>query len=153
MANIGIIVYSQTGNTMAVAQRLQGQLREDGHTVTIDQVLSTDPSGGPVKLTVSPSVGDYDTLVFASPVQAFSLARAMLLYLQQLPTLQEKTVACLLTKHLPFNWTGGNRALRQMAHLCQAKGALLRGSAIVHWRPEKRDQEIREAVERLSGLF
>ena len=153
MAHIGIIVFSQTGNTLSVARGLQDKLEQDGHTVALAQVRADSPENGRITLLEAPPVASCDNLVFASPVQAFSLARAMQLYLEQLPELTGKKIACLVTKQLPWNWTGGNRALRQMQHACRGKGAVVSGTAIVHWRPEQREQETRAAIETLSGLF
>ncbi|MGA1873758.1 MAG: hypothetical protein ACMUHY_08805, partial [Thermoplasmatota archaeon] len=36
---IGIILYSQTGNTLSVAERIRDRLTKKGHTVKIDKVL------------------------------------------------------------------------------------------------------------------
>jgi flavodoxin len=154
MANIGIIVYSQTGNTLSVAQRLAEKLEQDGHTVSLERIEATTiQKDGSVTLTKSPPVDNYENLVFGTPVQAFSLSQAMKSYLEQLPSLQDKTVDCLITKQLPFNWTGGNRTFRQMKRICENKGAVVRGHAIIHWRPKQREQESREAIAFLSNLF
>jgi len=36
--NIGIIVYSQTGNTLSVAKKLEEKLSLAGHSATLEQV-------------------------------------------------------------------------------------------------------------------
>jgi len=36
--NIGIIVYSQTGNTLSVAKKLEERLSAAGHSVNLEQV-------------------------------------------------------------------------------------------------------------------
>lgn len=153
MANIGIIVYSQTGNTLSVAQALAEKLKQDGHTVSLEQIEATMQKDGQATLTKTPLVDSYDNLIFGTPVQAFSLSQAMKTYLEQLPSLQDKTVDCLITKQLPFNWTGGNRTFRQMKRICENMGAVVRGHTIIHWRPKQREQESREAVGYLSNLF
>ena len=38
--DIGIMVYSQTGNTLSVAEKLKEALSEKGHTVTVDRVTA-----------------------------------------------------------------------------------------------------------------
>ena len=72
--NVGIIVYSQTGNTLSVAQKLEQTLRANGHVASIarvDPVQNNPRASGPVKLKSAPDVSVYDAIIFASPVQAF----------------------------------------------------------------------------------
>jgi len=38
--NIGIIVYSKTGNTLSAAQKLQEKLVAHGHVVNIEQITA-----------------------------------------------------------------------------------------------------------------
>ena len=154
--NIGIIVYSQTGNTYSVAQKLKEQLAARGHKVTTEQVaISGEASPGKrnFQFTAVPSVEAYDALVFGSPVQAFSLSVVMEEYLDQLSSLEGKKVAFLVTKHLPFHWTGANRALRQMQEICQGKGGEVLGSGIVIWFGSRKEKTMKSALENLNQLF
>jgi hypothetical protein len=73
--------------------------------------------------------------------------------LAQLPSLQGKKVACLVTHFFPFAWLGGNRAIRQMTRLCEAKGATVCGSGIVNWSRKDRDRQIGQVVDRLGKCF
>jgi len=153
--NIGMIVYSQTGNTHSVALKLQEKLSAAGHAVTLEriEVIGEVEPGKPVQFKTLPDAAPYDTLVFGSPVQAFSLCQAMVDYLKQVAPLQGKKVACLVTQAFPYPWLGGNRAVRQMKRLCESKGATVRGSGIVNWMKKRREQQIVEVVDRLSRLF
>lgn len=151
--NIGIIIYSQTGNTSTAAQQFKEKLEKAGHSVEIKQItIVGKPSSKEIRLNSSPEVDDYEALVFASPVQAFSLAQVMKVYLSQLESLKDKKIVCFVTKQLPFNWTGGNQAISQMKNLCETKGGKVSGSAIVNWQQSKREQA-KEAFARLSALF
>jgi NAD(P)H dehydrogenase (quinone) len=153
---IGIIVYSQTGNTDSVAQKLKERLAAAGHAAEIEKVTITGeakPGAKNIQFDNYPQADRYDALVFASPVQGFSLAPAMAAYLDQLPPLRDKKTACFVTKQLPGNWTGGNRAIAQMKKICESKGAAVCGSAIVIWAKSRRDQAIEECVIRLSEFF
>jgi hypothetical protein len=40
-----------------------------------------------------------------------------------------------------------------MKRLCESKGATVCGSGIVNWMKKRREQQIVEVVDRLSGLF
>jgi len=169
--HIGIIVYSQTGHTYSVAQRLEQALSAAGHTVTLErlqQVGESKPgdeadadiadadiriqSVEDVQFETLPDIEPYDALVFGAWVEGFSLTPVMASYFKQVASLQGKQVACFVTKQLPFHWTGGNRAIRQMKAFCTSKGANVLGSGIVIWGSKQRDQRINEAVDRLSHL-
>jgi flavodoxin len=153
--NIGMIVYSQTGNTHSVALKLQEKLSAAGHTVTLERIAVTGEvqPGKPVQFATLPDAAKYEALVFGSPVQAFSLCQAMVDYLKQVAPLQGKQVALLVTEAFPYPWLGGNRAIRQMKRACESKGATVCGSGIVNWMKKRREQQIVEVVDRLSSLF
>ena len=155
--NIGMIIYSETGNTLSVAEKLKKRLVASGHTVTIERVTvdgnrrqqrSADITFGSV-----PDTTPYDALVFGSPVQAFSLSLPMAGYLKQAGSLDGKQVACLVSQAFPYPWMGGNRAIRQMKKLCESKGVSIIGSGIVNWAKWRRDITTQEAVNTLSRAF
>jgi flavodoxin len=154
--NIGIVVFSQTGNTHSVALQLQEKLVEAGHAATVERVeISGELGSGAAsfQLTTKPEVGAYDALVFGAPVMAFSLSPAMKSYLEQIPSLEGKQVACFVTKQLPFHWTGGNRAIRQMRRICESKGGTVCGSGVVIWSSARREEMIADVVEKLGTDF
>jgi flavodoxin len=109
--NVGIIVYSQTGNTLSVAQKLEGALKANGHAAGIARVEAGS----------TPDVSPYDLVIFAAPVQAFALAPAMKLYLSQISSLAGKKVCCFVTQQLKKAWLGGNHAVRQIQAACKGK--------------------------------
>lgn len=153
---IGIIVYSQTGNTKSVAEKLKDRLSEKGHTAEIEQVLPAGEVGPGTKeaaFTSRPDVEAYDAVIFGSPVQAFSLAAAMKLYMPQIGSLQGKKVACFVTKQLPGKWTGGNKAVKQLAKFCEAKGGAVAASGIIIWSSKEKEQMIENTVEELSSCL
>ncbi len=154
--NIGIIVYSQTGNTLSVAERLKGELEKSGHEAALEQVSvvgGRKQGDRSFQLETTPEPGGYDALVFGSSVEAFSLSPVLAGYLEQVDSLQGKTVACLVTQQFPYPWMGGNRAIRQMRKLCESKGASICGTAIVNWAKSRREITTAKAVRRLRGLF
>jgi flavodoxin len=142
---IGLIVFSQTGNTLKVAQALASSLRDGGHEAQLLRVsvATADPKDAskPVLLD-KPDPGAFDMVYFAAPVQGFSLAPAMLAYLTQMPALGGKRVAYFVTQFFPFRWMGGNRALRQFKAALEAKGAALTQSGVVNWSRKDRDRRV-----------
>jgi hypothetical protein len=150
-----MIVYSQTGNTLSVANTLQDKLVAAGHEVTLEQieVIGAVAPGQPVTFQTMPDPTPYEALILAAPVQAFSLVEVMKRYLPQSASLQDKPVALLVTEFFPYPWMGGNRAIRQMTQLAEAKGAEVRGSGVVNWSKKRRAAQIVEVTDRLSALF
>jgi len=154
--NIGIILYSETGNTYSVSQKLKEKLIKAGHSVNIERLKvigKVKPGTKDIKFETLPDTDSYDALVFGSPVQAFSLSSAMTTYLSQIKSLQDKKVAFLVTQFFPFPWLGGNRTIGQMKKICESKGAAICGIAVVNWSKPSREKQITEMVEKLSKLF
>ncbi len=156
--DIGIIVYSQTGNTLSVAEKLKDALAAKGHSAKIDKVTAEgEVSPGPgqtLTLKSKPDPGKYEALVFAAPVMAFSLNPVMKAYLAQLRGIGSKKAACFVTQHLGAGWMGGNRAVRIISKALKNNGADVCCSAIVHWKDEiKRGLQTDEAVAAISEVF
>lgn len=154
--NIGIIVCSQTGNTMSVAQKLKERLMEKGHSAEIRHIKTVDtykPGQGEISVAEIFETKEYDGLVLASPVEGFSLCPIMKKYLSQSGSLDGKNCALLMTQYFPYPWMGGLSAMKQFREQCEAKGAKLAGTGIVNWPNKKREQKIAETVEALSELF
>lgn len=146
--NIGIIVYSQTGNTLSVAERVEKVLKEVGHTARVEKI-EVEGEGYAVKLTSAPDVAPYDTVIFATPVHGFSISPPMKIYLSALSDLSGKKVYCFVTQQLKKDWMGGNRAIKQIREACRKKGADIINSGIVHWSDDLREKQIEDVV----GLF
>lgn len=152
---IGIIVYSYSGNTISVAQKLEQALRNAGNTVNIEMVepVNENPnSSAPLKLKAAPDTNPYDALIFASPVQAFTLARVMRLYLSELPSLKGKKVYCFVTQHLKMTWLGGKKAVKTISKVCKEKGTDIISSRIINWSSKAREQQIEDLISRLSSI-
>ena len=154
--NIGIILYSETGNTYSVSQKLKEKLIKAGHSVNIERLKvigKVHPGKKDIQFASLPNIEPYDALVFGSPVQAFSLSSAMTAYLSQIKSLQDEKVAFLVTQFFPFPWLGGNRAIGQMKKICESKGATICGTAVINWSKPSREKQITDMVEKLSKLF
>lgn len=153
---IGIIVHSQTNNTHLTALKLQEKLSEAGNEVEIKRVSMVGgdkpESKDKIQIENPPEITEYDALIFGAPVHAFALAPAMQVYLEQIPSVQDKSVALFVTKGLPLNFTGGTRAIGQMKKICQAKGANIVGTDIVIWRGDV-DKKIGELTRKFSEIF
>ena len=153
---IGIIVYSQTEHTYSVAQMLKDKLVVDGHSAKLERVvLSGNVKPGDkknIKFEIAPDVSGYDALIFGAPVHAFSLAPPMDIYMTQLPSLQDKKIACFVTKGLPFSWTGGNSAIDRMKKIVESKNGSVNLTEVLVWG-KNRNKKIGKMVQKFSSMF
>jgi flavodoxin len=157
--NIGILVHSQTGHTHSVAQRIEKKLTEQGHTCRIEQIRARDEEAiskgqvmQPIQLINPPDPLAYDALILGAPVWGFSLSKIMNAYLDRLPKLSGKKVACFITQSFPHPIFGGNRSLRQLKSACQQMGASVYASGIVNWSNSRREDQIENLVKSLSQI-
>jgi flavodoxin len=153
--NIGIIVYSLTDHTLTVAMRLKEKLSATGHTVTLERIETVGPAKPQFEnadLKTKPATDGYDALVFACPVRGGAVPPPMKRYLEQIPSLQDKKVACLVTHFFRREW-GANQVLAAMRQICESKGATVCGSGDVQWFSVHRRRQISQVVADLSGLF
>ena len=63
---IGIIVYSQTGNTLKVAKRLEEKLSEEGHKVKLEEIKivgEAGPGSRDIEFKNKPDIGSYDGML------------------------------------------------------------------------------------------
>lgn len=149
---IAIVIYSYTGNTFSIGAKIVRFLQNQKHDVHLIRVNVDDdqPSKTDIHLGEIDSIAPFDKVIFGSPVRAFSLAPAMIKYLQQLESLNGKTVSCFVTKQLPFAWTGGNSALNKMVTLCKEKGADIDKTGIINWSNKNREQLIDKFIRELA---
>ncbi len=145
---IGILLYSQTGNTLAVAEKIRETCVAAGHIAEIRQITveGREKADAPVVLKDIPGTDGCDVIVFGSPVQAFSLCQPMALYVKQMKSLKGIPVGCFFTQGLPKAWMGGNRACKQLRTLCLKKGADPVRLGHIHWNVAQRDEQIADLV-------
>ena len=154
--NIGVIVYSWSGNTLSVAEKIKERLAVAGHSVTLEPVMvAGERKQGDRTFTLEkmPDVAPYDAVVFGSSVEAFSLSPVMNAYMKEIGSLEGKTIACLVTQAFPYRWMGGNHALRQMRRRCLAKDGTVSATGVVNWAKSRRAKTMRVAIDRLSSVF
>ena len=155
MMNIGIIVYSLSDHTLTAATRLKEKLTAGGHEVTLERVETVGPAKPQfenAELKTKPPVDAYDAVVFACPVRGGTVPPPMKRYLEQIPSLQGKQVACLVTHFFQREW-GTNQTLAALREICESKGATVRGAGDVRWFSLHRKEQIAQVVEALSRLF
>lgn len=153
---IGIIIFSNTGNTLSLAERIGDTLKKGRHTVRIEQITTDgDPQkmGNDIKFNNIPKTDPFDAIIFGSPVWAFSLCPVMKEYLSKMDPLKGKKIALFTTKMIPFHWMGGNNAISQMKKLVGSRGGRVIGSGIVAWNKKGPAKNVDDVIDNISGLF
>lgn len=143
--NVGVVVYSLTGNTFSVAETLRSTLASAGHTVSFQTIKAQneDPNAsGPIKLTQVPSLTGLDALVLGGPVRGFSTAPIVKAYLEQVSDLKGLPVYLYVTHHFPLAFLGGNSAISMTRKLVEAKNGRVIGSGVVNWSSKHRPDNI-----------
>jgi len=146
---IVIVVYSETRNTYSVVEKIQARFHEDGHNVNIIELLVHDVKNNK-KLSSIPEIPTCDLLVFASPVQAFSVAVPMQEYMKNMNIPLNQKVNLLITQHFKKRWLGGNRALKQMRKYLSRFQANIEKEVDIHWSRNDRKTQIEAALKELS---
>ncbi len=153
---IGIIIYSQSGNTRSVAEKIKDKLVSSGHDAVIDEIKISGKipaEQGKFEIDSSPSPGQYDALIFGAPVQAFSLNPVMKKYMESLPPLDGKNTVLFVTKRLPLLFAGGTGSIALMKKACETRGAKVIQTGMVVWAEKKRNQSIKENVDKITSVF
>lgn len=146
---IGLIYYTQTGNTLSIMEKIAAQLRQDGHEILMHKLVTigdVHPGIKNVKFETLPDLSSCDNLVFGAPVHAFSLCPAMAFYLKQVDQLSNKKAAAFVVQHFPFAWLGGSNAISKMHMLLEAKGAVVVKAGVVNWSNRMRPIQINNVV-------
>jgi len=153
---VGIIVYSQTGNTFTVAEKMLGRLKAEGHLVNLDRItLEGDPprSEKKIRFDNQPRVDIYKDVIFGAPVQGFRLSMVMDRYLSEVGSLRGKKVHLFVTKGLASGWTGGNGAIKKMKKICEAKGAEIGETGMVYWKDRYKDRMADDLITRIDKVL
>ncbi len=146
----GILIYSYSGNTLAVAERIKAAIEvTTGEQAKIERIMAENAgpnSGNPIILKDIPRIDQYDRLIIGAPINAFSLCRAMTMYLSGHAEFSGKHVGCFITQHFKHSFLGGSNGLKQMVGLCEKAGGEVEQTAIIHWSSPKREAEIDDAA-------
>lgn len=153
--NIGIIIYSHTGHTLSVGEKIMESLLAKGHSVRLERISAAneDPqSKERISLTVIPDITPYDAVIFGAPVQGARLSPVMSEYLALLPSMQGRKAACFVTQQFKMKWMGSTRAVKQITRAAEQKGTSITASGIVQWSSDAREEQIRQVVDSMSRI-
>ena len=146
---IGIVVHSMTGNTSLVAERIKNRLDQEGHELSLERLAiigGEDQTQSDLdKISIEPlktNMEELDLLILGGPVRGFQASPAMKALLGRLEGLEGKDTMIFVTHAFPFNWMGGNSAIKQLRNMCTEKGANILFTGIIDWKNSKREVQI-----------
>ena len=142
-----IVIYSKTGNTRMIAQRIIEQKK-----MPILEIVpeNDDPNIQNPILKENPKIKAFDHLIIGSPVHGFSMPKVTKTYLEQ-TDFTGKTVDLYITHFFPFAWMGGKQTLNQMRYVIEMKGGVVNSMTSINWKNKKRERDIDALVMKLSS--
>ena len=152
--HIGLIIYSQTGNTLHIAQRLQAKLNELGHHVSLTHIKSKNDENQfqePFEMIIQgdPIQTKYDVVVFGAWVQAFNLCFGFRSFLNQLEEISAQQVHAYVTQHFPFPWMGGYQAISTMKKLLIKKSIKVHSTQVFNKMNKKMDTHVEQWITKI----
>ena len=97
----------------------------------------------------APPVDQFDAIVIAGPVWAFSICPVLDKYVKGLGKLTGKKALGFVTKGLPFLWTGGRRALNVIEEELSLSDATLCSGEIIHMSKTRNDANLQPYIDRM----
>lgn len=152
---IGIIVFSQTGNTVSIGEKIYQKLLKLKYDTEFEQIKLVDnslPRKEPFKLNVIPSTDKYDIIILGSFVEAFQLSPVMKSYIDQINNLNNKKIICFVTQFFPYEWMGGKNSVNQMKKLCNNKNGNVIKTAVINWKNKNRINKSNKLIEEICSI-
>lgn len=124
--NVAIVIYSKTGATFNIARKIASLFTNASINCEIIRLDSKDdlrPRLKQVSISTKVNLAPFDTIIFGTPVWAFTAAPVVPAFLNMKPDLKGKKVLNFITMGLPAKFLGGNRAQTVIDNLSSACGA------------------------------
>lgn len=154
--NIQLLVHSQTGNTLFVANALKEAIEPINPEITLTHIeadnereMNTDR----IAITKLPDCSNADLIVLAGPVRGGSPSPAILKTIETLGSMQGKQCVVFTTEFFPYDWMGGSRAVSRMEKELTARGAHVTRHAIIHWKRKDREKQIDQFITTFKTLL
>lgn len=142
---INLYIYSMTGNSLSVAQKLVDDVIAPAHTYEISRIKPNDDQQMDIgKILLAPMAGcsNADMIVIGGPVHAFRASPAMVKAAVDMKDLRGKPAAIFVTEALPYDWMGGRSAIRKIEKILTENGANVISTGIIHWNRSDRQRQI-----------
>lgn len=149
---LGIIVYSESGHTLSVVNKIEESLIQN-HVEVKKMILNFTVEKGTRMLVQPPKLESCEAYIIASPIQGFQLAKPMSDYLVQNPLPKDAKIGILLTEYFKVMFLGGNYSLKQAKATIDVSSHKLVVEKVIHWSSKKREEQIKEAVRLFTEVW
>jgi multimeric flavodoxin WrbA len=130
-------------------------LLKTGNEVRLKRITAGNDASNsrrPPVLTSIPDISGYDAVILGAPVQGGRLSPVMQTYLDMLPSVRGKKVACFVTQHFTTKLMGSTRAVKQITQAVEQKGSSILSSGIVQWSSKNREEQILQVIDQLCRI-
>ncbi len=156
--NIAIVIYSESGKSLKLAQLAADKLSAAGHQVSLTR-LETSPVFDSkhnlpldrIKFTNLPELGKSDAVIVGGPVWAFRLCLAVRKAVLDLDgQWQGKKVLPFVTHAFPWAWLTGTSSLNSLRQLLARQGANVLPGTVLSGSGKKDEARYQAAAEAIS---
>lgn len=154
--NIQLIVHSQTGNTLFVANALKSAVESINPDITLTHVeANNEREMNVAKIAISklPDCSEADLIVLGGPVRGANASPAIMKAIDNLGVIQGKKCVVFTTEFFPYDWMGGRRAVTKMEKELTSRGAQVTHNAIIHWKRKDRTNQIDQFITDFKTLL
>lgn len=155
---LNIILHTQSGRTGELCRKIAEVFRNAGHDTDISMLRTVGQvtaRSSRFEIKNAPEISDEDWLIFAGPVWAFKASPVIMKYLGSIKNLKGKKVINVVTKSLPYPWTGGTQALAAMnSEVDISNGTVLQGEILQSFMkasPQKMEEVAQRILKTLSS--
>jgi len=154
--SVEILVHSQTGHCLSVAEILAGLARAAGHRASLTRITPSDEKETDLeKISITPVPEDTgaDLYVIGAPVHGFSATPAIRKAVAQMPFLDGKRVVLFTTEWFPLDWMGGTHTLKQLEQAVAGQGGQVVATCVIHWERKDRGEQIEAFSRQFSQVL
>ena len=150
---VGIVLYSQTGNTQRVIDDLRVKLEARGIQVEVHSILPATAADAQSRPEAAPPLDGSSSCqlwVVAAPVQGWAPAKPMTEFLKSAAFPAGSRAVLLVTQGFWFPWFGANQSISGLRKLCEERGLDVLDHGIVSWLGRGLEQRIHTVTQRLA---
>ena len=147
----GIVLYSYTGHTQKVIEKLADQMENRPSIFTLEPVRQINLSDLKTPIKSIPNIAAYDTVILATPVHGGRMSSPMATFLDETQALKNKKVILLATHLFPHKW-GCAQMFQAIEEECTRIGAEVIHTDDICWPGLLRKTHLSKLVNRTIGL-
>lgn len=146
---VNMVLYSHTGHTMRVGERISQVLHSNGIEVLINRLETVERlnfQALSVRTKEIPLIEGYDVIILGTPVHGGRMSAPLRFFIDETPSFENIPFIVFATHLFRRGW-GGTQTIQSVRKLCEGKGGIFLGAADVKWLSFFRGQEITRAVD------